>query len=272
MKRILSAVVFLPVFWAIVRFLPPAVYHLLIATAGGLALFELFRIAEARGLRCHRAIAALVAFLLLATFVTPRIGVDQVVMFALIALPAAALRRGGDWGRSVGEVGASLFVALFTGLPFGYMIGLREVADAAQGAELGADLVLLLMLVVWGSDTAAYYTGTRIGRRPLAPTVSPKKTIEGAAGGIAGALAAAFLARAWFMHRLTPLDCVLIGAGLGAIGLLGDLVESMFKRGAGCKDSATLVPGHGGILDRVDSLLYAAPALYYYYLLVMEAR
>ncbi len=269
MKRFLSAVVFLPAFWVVVKVAPPAVYHLLIAVAAGLALLELFRLAEARGHRCHREITALVAFLVMISFLMPRVRIEYALAIGLFALPVASLRRGGDWGSAFGDIGSSFFIAVFTGLLFGYMVGLRSIHDAVQGPEVGADLVFLLMLVVWGSDTAAYYTGTWIGRRPLAPSVSPKKTIEGAIGGVAGALAAAFLARAWFMHRLTPFDCVVVGAGLGAIGIMGDLVESMFKRGAGLKDSAAIVPGHGGILDRVDSLLYAAPALYYYYLFAM---
>src|SRR5262249_1797475 len=129
-----------------------------------------------------------------------------------------------------------------------------------------------LFFVVWSSDTAAYYIGSSLGRKALAPRVSPKKTVEGAVGGVLGALAAAFIARVWFINRLSVADCVILGLALGGIGILGDLFESMLKRGAGMKDSAALVPGHGGILDRVDSLLYAGPVLYYYYLFAMRAH
>src|SRR5262249_38070581 len=113
---------------------------------------------------------------------------------------------------------------------------------------------------------------TTLGRRPLAPRVSPKKTIEGAAGGVAGALVAAFVARAWFIQRLSVVDAVVLGLALGLIGILGDLGESRLKRAAGVEGRAWPVPGHGGILDRVDSLLYAGPVLYYYYLFAMRAR
>jgi phosphatidate cytidylyltransferase len=112
--------------------------------------------------------------------------------------------------------------------------------------------------------------GRFLGRRPLAPAVSPKKTVEGAIGGLLGAILLAFVARAWFMNRLTVRDVLLLGFSLGVVGMVGDLVESMLKRGAGVKDSARLVPGHGGLLDRVDSLLYAAPLLYYYYQFAMR--
>ncbi len=163
-----------------------------------------------------------------------------------------------------------MFIACFVGVFFGYLVGLRMLGSRSGGGETGSDLVFLLFFVVWSSDMVAFYVGSYLGRWPLAPHVSPKKTVEGAIGGVVGALLASFVARAWFMHRLTVADCLALGIGLGVVGILGDLVESMLKRGAGVKDSASLVPGHGGVLDRVDSLLYAAPFLYYYHLFVMK--
>ena len=269
MKRVLSAVVFLPLFYLIVRKAPPALYIALLGTAALLALRELFRLAEAGGHRCHKAIGTALALAAILGLVDERVRLEWVVAAGLILLPLASLGRRGGWPRALGDIGTTLFIALFTGMLFGYLARLRVVA-AAAGAEAGSDLVFLLFLVVWGADMAAYYVGTYLGRRPLAPGVSPRKTIEGAVAGMAGAIAAAFLARLWFMHRLRVLDCVVLGLALGIAGLLGDLIESMLKRGAGMKDSAALVPGHGGILDRVDSLLYAAPVLYYYYLFAMR--
>ena len=269
MKRIVSAVVFLPVFWIVVKRLGP-VYEALIVVASLLALSELYRLAETRGQRCHRLAGALVTLLFLASFATSRVAIHYALLLGLFAIPLGALRRRGDLSLALSEIGTTFFGASFVGVLFGYMVALRALRDLPKGDETGSDLVFLLFFVVWSSDMAAYYVGTSLGRHRLAPRISPRKTVEGAAGGIAGAILAAFVARAWFIQRLDARDSLVLGLGLGVVGILGDLVESMLKRGAGVKDSATLVPGHGGILDRVDSLLYAAPVLYYYYLFAMR--
>ncbi len=269
-KRVLSAVVFLPIFWVIVKKLGTGPYEALIVAAAVVGLFELFRLARDCGHRCHRGLGLVLALLTLATFVTPRFRLEYALLFGLCALPLASLWRDAAWGKVFGDVGATLFAALFVGVLFGFLIGLRHLTYPPKGDENGSDLVFLLFFVVWSSDVAAYYVGHALGRRPLAPRVSPKKTVEGAVGGLLGALGAAFVARAWFMHSLRPLDCMVLGLMLAAIGILGDLVESMLKRAAGAKDSAHLVPGHGGLLDRVDSLLFSAPVLYYYYLFAMR--
>ncbi len=269
MKRVASAVVFLPIFWIIVKKLGP-VYDVLMAAAALLALVELYRLAEARGRRCHRLAGALVTLLFLASFATPSVPIQYALLVGLFAIPLEALRRGGDFGAAFSEIGATFFGASFVGVLFGYLVALRVLHDPPKGDETGSDLVFLLFFVVWSSDMAAYYVGSSLGRWPLAPRISPRKTIEGAVGGIFGALLASFVARGWFIHRLRVRDCVILALALGGIGILGDLVESMLKRGAGVKDSASIVPGHGGILDRVDSLLYAAPVLYYYYLFAMR--
>lgn len=268
--RILSAVVFLPIFWVLVKRFGPLPYEALLAVAAGLGLYELYALADARGHRCHRLLGACTAALVLASFAVPGLPLSAVLAAALFALPVASLWRGGDFGRAFGDIGATLFAAAFVGLLFGYLLSLRLMSDPVKGDEMGSDLVFLLFFVVWGSDVFAYAVGRLMGRRPLAPGVSPKKTVEGAIGGLLGAVLLAFVARAWFLHRLTVRDAILLGFSLGVVGMVGDLVESMLKRGAGVKDSARLVPGHGGLLDRVDSLLYAAPLLYYYYLFAMR--
>jgi len=129
---------------------------------------------------------------------------------------------------------------------------------------LSAHLLSFFFLVLMGGDTGAYYVGRAFGKRKLAPSISPGKTWEGAVGGLLAALAMATLAHFWFFREL-PLKYTLpLAALMTVVGIFGDLAESALKRGAGAKDAANILPGHGGILDRLDSLLFNAPLIYYF--------
>lgn len=130
----------------------------------------------------------------------------------------------------------------------------------------GIDWLLVIMLIVMTNDTAAYYTGSAFGKHRLYPLVSPKKSIEGAVGGLIGSLGGTLLAKFTFFSHLTFTDAVLTALVVGAVGQAGDLFESLLKRSFGVKDSGTIIPGHGGVLDRMDSILFAAPITYYYVL------
>jgi len=132
----------------------------------------------------------------------------------------------------------------------------------------GAYLILFLFLVTWAGDSGAYYAGVSLGSRQLAPVISPNKTVEGLIGGFALALVAAWAGRMWFLPSFSVPECVATGVLLTAAGLLGDLTESAMKRSASVKDSGMLIPGHGGMLDRLDSLMFTAPVFYYYVTLV----
>ena len=134
------------------------------------------------------------------------------------------------------------------------MIAIRETR--------GRDALFLLMLTVVVSDTAQYYSGRAFGRRPLAPKISPKKTVEGAVGGSCSAPSLLVVAGAWWLPAVPIALRVVLGVTIVALGIAGDLFESMLKRSAGVKDSSSLIPGHGGILDRIDALLFAAPVYY----------
>ena len=143
---------------------------------------------------------------------------------------------------------------VYIALPLAALVQLRLIG--------GPQAVFLLMLTVMVSDTSQYYTGRAFGRRPLAPTISPKKTIEGAIGGfIVGTAAFVVLAGLWAPHMWMWLRIV-VGVIIVALGIAGDLFESFLKRRVGVKDSSNLIPGHGGVLDRIDALLFAAPAFY----------
>jgi phosphatidate cytidylyltransferase len=155
--------------------------------------------------------------------------------------------------------------ALYIGVGLGHFLLIRNLAE-------GDLFVFFVILVTWAADTAAYYIGKTMGRRPLAPRLSPKKTVEGFVGGLLCAVLVAGLSHFWFFSFLTLVECVIIGVLLACLGLLGDLAESFFKRSSGVKDSGTLIPGHGGLLDRLDSLLFTGPAFYYCYIMLTTMR
>ena len=130
--------------------------------------------------------------------------------------------------------------------------------------ERGPGVVMILLGVIVGSDSAQYYTGRAFGKRLLAPTISPKKTVAGAVGGLVASMAVAIgLGMVW-LPRVSPVKMVVAGALMGVAGMAGDLFESSLKRLAGVKDSGNLIPGHGGVLDRIDSWLFAAPVFYFF--------
>lgn len=174
---------------------------------------------------------------------------------ATIAMLCAALISRGTWAERASAAGLSLFAAAYGAGLIGLLVPLR-----ARPTE-GLLLAVLALFVPWAADTGAYFAGRAFGRHKLAPHISPKKTIEGFFGGIGLAMALAML-----LCRLTPEVAplrILVGSGLAAaMGTVGDLSESLLKRGAGAKDSGHLIPGHGGVLDRFDSVLFSAWTLY----------
>lgn len=153
---------------------------------------------------------------------------------------------------------------LYLGLLYPFVFRLGEI----KGQFRGGDCLLFLFGVLWLGDTAAMGIGRWIGRRKLAPTVSPGKTIAGLVGGVAGALLVGLIMSSWKFRHLPVWHVLGIAAGASLVGQMGDLVESMWKRSLGIKDSSAIIPGHGGVLDRFDSLLFAAPFMYVYLMLL----
>lgn len=153
-------------------------------------------------------------------------------------------------------------------LGFLYVPLLLSHAGMLRQLPFGRDWIFLVLALVMCSDTLAYFIGRAWGKRRLYEQVSPKKSIEGALGGLLGSTLGALICKLSFFNELGYFDVILLGLGVGAFSQVGDLVESLFKRSFGVKDSGTLIPGHGGLLDRLDSLLFAFPITYYYALWV----
>jgi phosphatidate cytidylyltransferase len=196
----------------------------------------------------------------------------QTIFLILLALTIGALiaatLRGAPFERMIASTGATLLGVLYVVVLGGHLVALR--VGFAQ--SLSAHLLSFFFLVLMGSDTGAYYTGRALGKHKLAPTISPGKTWEGVIGGVVAALGLATLAHFWFFRELPLKWAVPLAAVMVVLGILGDLTESALKRGAGAKDAAKILPGHGGVLDRLDSLLFNAPLLYYFAHFYFSAR
>lgn len=173
----------------------------------------------------------------------------------LLASSIYFLFRFNDIRRVAAECGALAFGILYVPLLLGYLNMLRA-------GHLGVQWIFLMMFIVMAGDSAAYYLGSMFGRHKLYPAVSPNKSIEGALGGVAGSLVGALLFRYLFFPEIGPLFCIAAALVVGAVGQVGDLFESLLKRSCGVKDSGSIIPGHGGVLDRLDSILFAAPVIW----------
>jgi phosphatidate cytidylyltransferase len=255
MTRLLSGAVLVGAAVALVWLATPAVFFVFAEATLVLAFIEYRRLAEAVGLPVP-AVAGGIATVAASVGVSSWRWIDDtvVLMSALIVLAMLALASWRGGRDAIGRASAATFPLLYLGLPTGALIAIRQMK--------GSRGLFLLMLTVIVSDTAQYYTGRRFGRRQLAPEVSPKKTIEGAIGGfVFGTLLLTVVGRWWLPDVPLPIRVVL-GATVVALGIGGDLFESMLKRSAGVKDSSSLIPGHGGVLDRLDALLFAAPVYY----------
>jgi len=182
-------------------------------------------------------------------------------LLMLIAL-IATLLRPGPLAQSFSKLGLIVLGALYCGGLIPYLALLRRE---------GLSLALMAMVCTWLADTAAYFTGKAIGKHKLYTQVSPGKTIEGVLGGMLGSVTTAFALRALFSILLGTKHVLALGILAGTLGVAGDLCESLLKRGVGAKDSSHLIPGHGGVLDRFDALMFVAPAFYIYATLFLGA-
>jgi len=259
-RRVGTALVALPALLAAIFLGPPWLGVAVVAAALAVGLYEFSALLQARGIRPMRHVAFLLAAALFLDVVSPGwLPVPFAPLGALLLL-TFTLWRGADF-ESVTAAAATLLGAVYLGALGGTIAALRVLPPAEDGAWR---LVLLLGIQVF-SDSLAFFVGHAFGRRRLAPSVSPGKSIEGALGGLVGGVLGAFAVRQMGLPGLPALHAAFLGLAVAAMGIVGDLDESLMKRWAGVKDSGTLFPGHGGMLDRLDSLLFGAPVLYYYF-------
>ena len=263
-KRVMVAALFLPLLYVLIRYLPPQFFAFLVFVGIWLGQYEFYRLRYPEKMWGLILLGWLLSTVIGAHFYLDGAFDARAVITALIAavfLIQLGIKKNLE--SSLTDTAVGLMGVVYLGWFLGYLILLRNF-------EHGGDVVLFLFLIIWAGDAGAYYTGKAFGRRPLASQISPNKTVEGALGGLATSLAAAWLGQVWFLPGLSLIDVFVLGIILACLGQLGDLVESMYKRSVGVKDSGVLLSAHGGILDKVDSLIFTAPALYYYLVYVKQ--
>jgi len=273
-KRTLTALLLIPPVVYLIGWSPEWLFVLAVATAVVLALREYFALCRAMGFRVLSWAGYGVSIALCCAQASPwrgRFWILFMIVVPLLIVPTLALRRSTDLKEYLSAISVTIFGILYIGLTLSFLISIRffpeyvTTGSLTQTGEVKLDVgpicLLLLFLVIWAGDICAYLVGRSLGRTPFFARISPRKTWEGALAGLAGSLLAAWA----FVHFWAHVDLksvLLIAGWIALAGQVGDLVESAIKRGANQKDSGTLLPGHGGFLDRIDSLLFGAPALW----------
>ncbi len=260
-QRVPTAVALLAVLLSLVVWAPAWVLFVFLQIFIAVALWELYNLARRRRLRPQRWIGLATAGLIGASFMTPRVPLAMALFLGLLAAGVHFV-----WSFNTVEklavfpsaVSLTLFGALYVALPMNFLYWIR--------VEQGREAVLFLLIVIFMGDTGAFLVGKNIGRHPMTPIASPRKTWEGALAGLAAAVAGALAARALFFPSVSLIAAAACGVLTQAAAEVSDPFESLFKRAAGVKDSSNLLPGHGGFLDRIDSYLLAAPFFYYFVL------
>lgn len=271
--RILTAVVALPVLIASIilpSYFPVTVWIFvglaILAIAAG--LFEFYSLTKKLELKADAGIAYLgaagltVAFVVDAPAIAPDLLMMALAIFVMIVLISQTFRFQKDFSKMLAGASVTVLGVVYIAFLGGFLIATRVGFESRP--FLSTHLLGYFFLVLMGSDTGAYFAGRAFGKHKLAPTISPGKTVEGMIGGLIAAAAFAALATFWFFPELPYQYSIPLAIVMAGVGVLGDLAESAMKRGSKTKDAANILPGHGGILDRLDSLLLNAPILYYF--------
>src|SRR5688572_38000 len=229
-----------------------------------LAMYEFLALGKAKGYEVPTVLCIAIMLLIMAAFILDDLSVELGMFAALLIIPASYVFSSKSLEDSLPSSAVAVLATTYVGMLGGSLIRLHN--DFPEGYKL----VFFLLLVVWLGDSGAYYVGKTFGKHKLSPRISPKKTVEGLLGGIATSVLTAVVIHFTFFKTFPLVHAIIAGVILSFAGVVGDLAESMWKRSAAVKDSGTLIPGHGGFLDRFDSILFTAPILYSYWTLLVK--
>ena len=251
-KRLVIALILVPLLYGYVMYLSPEYFLFLMTFFSTIGLSEFYAMYRVKGVLMYSGLFWGAA-LLFVFFAAPALFL-QVLMVAVLATMALRLFLKRDPAGSISAVSAAVFGLLYVPCLMTFQLSL---------VKEGAAWIVLLYASVWAADSMAYYVGKGIGKRKLYPEISPNKTVAGAVGSLIGGVAGAALIKATLLAQISLLQTGIIGLSIGFSTMIGDLVESMFKRDAGIKDSSHIIPGHGGVLDKLDGVTFAGPVFYW---------
>lgn len=240
------------------------VFNLTVAVIAVLAMHEFLVLGRRKGYDIPVVLCVVIMLIIMAAFILPELSVELGMFTALLLIPAWYVLGRKDLDTALPSSAIAVLGTTYVGMLGGSLIRLRN--DFPEGWKL----IFFLLLVVWMGDSGAYYVGRAFGRHKMSPRISPKKTVEGGIGGVATSLLAAVVIHFTFFRTFPLHHAVIASVILSVAGMIGDLAESMWKRSAAVKDSGTWIPGHGGFLDRFDSIFFTAPILYFYWTLVVH--
>ena len=263
-KRWATGVIAVPILFLTIAYGTETIFTLLIIIAALVGVTEYNRMVFGTGLWREKAETLAVALLILiAAAARDRVLLVAVLSFAVMAILMLNLLRIREEGLDMIRVGKVILGVMYVPLLMSHFILIRQ-------EPAGILWIFFILVLAFSGDIAAYYVGKGMGRRKLLPEVSPGKTVEGTIGLFAGSIIGCILFRQLFFPILPVSHTVILGLVGSVAGQLGDLCESALKRAAGVKDSGTLLPGHGGILDRLDCLMFITPFVYYYRVLIIQ--
>jgi phosphatidate cytidylyltransferase len=250
-KRLITAALFLPLFVLYILKMPPIYFVVLVALVSTVSFVEFCSMYRA-GVLLKLAGAALGIAMIAATYISGEIA--EILIISIIVVAAGRLFSKRKPDSSLADIAPVIVGLLYIPGLLGYQVAIRKE---------GPEMVIFLYAAVWGGDALAYYIGKSIGKRKLYVEMSPKKTVAGAVASIVGGGGCAVIIRFAMVPDMSIGKAVVAGMAIGVTTVVGDLVESMFKRDAGVKDSSSFIPGHGGFLDKIDGSLFAGPVFYW---------
>ena len=259
--RILVGALLIPVVLAI-TYAGGLAFSLFVGLLAGLGAFEFYRMTARSDRHPSSIIGIAGAVAVCMAFQAGEGSLPGLVLACLVIVLAIERTARSSREQYLSSLAVTLLGMVYCGWLLGFFIWLRSFARG--GFEPGRELVYFVLVLTWSYDSVAYLAGSLVGRHRLFPRISPSKTTEGTLAGLGGCVAAALAARATFASFLTVTDALGLGVVIGVAAQAGDLAESMIKRSVGAKDSSNLIPGHGGFLDRFDSLLFTGPVFYLY--------